>query len=91
LPPEPRPEPGDRTTSLKIIRVEHNAEKTPREIKLTLAGLGGRTYPLDLVTTVANLTAEGATVKKTENGYRLEISFEGPENDYVTRQIRLRW
>lgn len=91
VPPSPRPEPGDRTTSLKIIRVEHDAEKTPREINLTLAGLGGRTYTLDLVTTVANLTAEGATVKKTESGYRLEISFEGPENDYVTRQIRLRW
>jgi len=91
VPTRPRPEPGDRTTSLKIIRVEHDAEKTPREIDLTLAGLGGRTYTLDLVTTEPKLTAEGATVKKTENGYRLEISFEGPENDYVTRQIRLRW
>jgi len=73
------------------LRVEHDAEKTPREMNLTLAGLGGRTYTLDLVTTVPNLTAEGATVKNTENGYRLEISFEGPENEYVTRQIRLRW
>jgi len=89
VPPEPKPEPGDRTTSLKIIRVEHNAEKTPHEIKLSLAGLGGRTYTLDLVTTVAGLKAEGATVKKTENGYRLEIAFQG--SDYVTRQIRLRW
>jgi glycogen debranching enzyme len=91
VPPEPRPEPGDRTTSLKIIRVEHDLEKTHREINLTLAGLGGRTYTLDLVTTEPKLTAEGTMVKKTENGYRLEISFEGPENEYVTRQIRLRW
>ncbi len=91
VPAESRPEPGDRTTSLKIIRVEHDAEKTPRIINLILAGLGGRTNTLDLVTTVPNLTADGAAVKKTENGYRLEISFEGPENDYVTRQIRLRW
>jgi hypothetical protein len=91
VPPAAAPQPGDRTSSLKIIRVEHDAEKTPREMNLTLAGLGGRTYTLDLVTTVPNLTAEGAAVKKTENGYRLEISFEGPENDYVTRQIRLRW
>jgi hypothetical protein len=60
-------------------------------MQLSLAGLGGRKYTLDLLTTVANLTAEGATVEKTENGYRLEISFEGPENEYVTRQIRLRW
>lgn len=91
VPPEPRPEPGQRTTSLKIIRVEHDAAKASREINLTLAGLGGRTYSLDLVTTVANLAAEGATVKKTEDGYRLEISFEGPGTEYVTRQIRLRW
>jgi hypothetical protein len=91
VPPEPRPEPGDRTTSLKIIRVEHDLEKRHREINLTLAGLGGRTYTLDLVTTEPKLTAEGTMVKKTENGYRLEISFEGLENEYVTRQIRLRW
>jgi len=91
VPLAPRPEPGDRTSSLKIIRVEHEAEKNPREMNLTLAGLGGRTYTLDLVTTEPKLTAEGATVKKAESGYRLEISFEGPENDYVTKQIRLRW
>lgn len=89
VPPEPRPEPGDRTTALKIIRVEHDPQKTPRAINLTLAGLGGRTYHLDLVTSVPSLTAEGATVRKTDKGYRLEISFEG--SDYVTRQIRLRF
>ncbi len=97
VPPEPRPEPGDRTTSLKVLRVKHDEQKDPRAIDLTLAGLGGRSYNLDLVTTVPSLTAEGATVRKTDNGYRLEISFVAPSGspqegfDYVTRQIRLRF
>jgi len=91
LPPENRPEPGARTTALKIWGLLYIPTKDQQEITFNVAGLGGRKYPLDLVTTEPNFTVEGATVKKTENGYRLEISFEGPENDYVTRQIRLRW
>ncbi len=91
VPPEPRPQPGDRTTSMKILYTALEDKDEPRMYEISVAGLGGRTYTLDLVTAVPNLTAEGAAVKKTENGYRLEISFEGPENDYVTRQIRLRW
>jgi hypothetical protein len=91
VPTKVRPEPGDRATSLRILRTSLEDEEKPRMFEISLAGLGGRTYTLDLVTTEPKLTAEGATVKKTENGYRLEISFEGPENEYVTRQIRLRW
>ena len=89
VPPEPRPEPGDRTTTLKILRVEQKTDVKGGQIALMLAGLGGRSYTLDLVTTVPGLTAEGAEVQKTDNGYRLKISFEGP--DYVTRQIVLRF
>jgi glycogen debranching enzyme len=89
--PEPKPQLGDRTSALKVVRIENNVEESPREMNLWLAGLGGRTYTLDLVTTEKTLTAEGATVKKTESGYRLGISFAGPENEYVTKQIRLRW
>ncbi len=89
VPVEPRPEPGDRTNTLKILRVEHNAKAKPEEIMLTVAGLGGRSYALDLITTVSSLTAEGATLQRTGDGYHLEISFEG--TGYVTRQIRLRF
>jgi hypothetical protein len=91
VPVSAQPEPGDRTTSLKILGLTDLSEASRNAAMISLAGLGGRTYTLDLVTSVPNLTAEGATVKKTENGYRLEIKFEGPETDYVTRQIRLRW
>ncbi len=91
LPSENRPEPGVRTNGLKIWGLLHVLGENQREMSFKVAGLGGRTYPLDLVTTEKALTAVGATVKKTENGYRLEISFDGPENDYVTKQIRLRW
>lgn len=89
VPVAPRPEPGDRTTALKILHVTHTPKDKGGEVELTLAGLGGRTYNLKLITALPSLTAEGATVHKTDNGYRLEISFEG--SDYVTRQIRLRF
>lgn len=56
---------------------------------ISVAGLGGRSYSLNLVTTVPNLTADGATVSKTDDGYRLEIPFEG--SGYVTRDIKVRW
>jgi hypothetical protein len=94
VPVTPKSDPGAKTAALKVLEVnDWRNEKDERrgEIGLAVAGLAGRMYTLDLVTTVANLTAEGAAVEKTQNGYRLEISFEGPENEYVTRQIRLRW
>jgi hypothetical protein len=91
VPPEARPEPGARTSALKVWGLLYEPTKNQRETTFKVAGLGGRAYSLDLMTTETSLTAEGATVKKTGTGYRLEISFEGPENEYVTRQIRLRW
>ena len=89
VPPAADPQPGRRTASLKVLAVTSDVKQKPRQIELVLAGLGGQTYALDLVTTEASLTAEGAVVRKTENGYRLEIRFEGSQ--YVTRPVRLRF
>ena len=86
VPPVARPEAGERTSSLKVIRAIEDGKNAAG---ITVAGLGGRTYSLYLVSTVPKLTAEGATVSKTEDGYRLEIAFEG--SGYVTREIKVRW
>jgi glycogen debranching enzyme len=89
VPIAPKPEPGDRTTSLKIIRVEQKFDSKTCPLQVTVAGLSGRTYSLDLITTLPQIRAEGFTLRKTENGFRLDIPFEG--TDYVTRQVCIAW
>lgn len=89
VPVAPRPAPGDRTTSLKILNVAQQAENKTCPLQVTVAGLGGRTYALDLVTTLPQIRAEGFTLRKTENGFRLDVPFEG--TDYVTRQVCIAW
>jgi hypothetical protein len=89
VPPAASAVPGERSSSLRILRVESTGRPAPREMILTVAGLGSHSYALDLVTAVASLTAEGVSVQKTEKGYRLEIPFEGA--GYVTRTIRLHF
>lgn len=92
LAPAPHPGLGDRTTSLRFKGIGcEGTQEAIEAMQVEIAGMGQRAYTVDLQTTLPNLVAEGATVKKTERGYRLEISFEGPETDYVTRKIRLRW
>ncbi len=86
VPPVASPSPGDQSAALKVV---HAAEAGPNTVAIQVAGLGGRSYSLYLVTTAAKLTADGATVSKTEDGYRLEIAFEG--SGYVTRDIKVKW
>jgi hypothetical protein len=86
VPPVASPIAGGRSSALKIIRA---AESGKNAVDIQVAGLGGSLYSLNLVSSVPKLTAEGATVSKTEDGYRLEIPFEG--SGYVTREIRVRW
>jgi glycogen debranching enzyme len=90
VPAVPHPEPGARTEQLKILRVEQKtAAGGHGEITMTVAGLGGRNYALDAITPLAQVTAEGASVEKTQQGIRLKIPFEG--SGYVQRTIRLRF
>ncbi len=84
VPPTASPDVGARTSALKIVK----AVASGREAVLTVAGLGGRTYGVGVVSST-NLTVSGATAAKTATGYRLEVPFEG--QGYVTREIRLRW
>ena len=85
VPPRAKPEPGERASGLKVMRV------TPglNNIDLTVSGVGGQTYTLDLVTGLPEPVADGVRVTKTDAGYRLEISFEG--TGYVQREIQLKF
>jgi Glycosyl-hydrolase family 116, catalytic region len=87
VPSRPRPEPGERTTSLKILDVQSDSQSQECAVRLNVAGIGGRTYPLQLVTSLSRLQAGGLQVLKTETGYEIQIPFEGA--DYVERQVCL--
>jgi hypothetical protein len=87
VPSLPRPQPGERTSSLKILDVQSDPQNRSCLLRLTLAGIGGRTYPLQVVTSLSKLQAAGLPVRKTEIGYEIEIPFEG--SSYVTRRVCL--
>jgi hypothetical protein len=87
VPPRSRPEPGERTSSLKILDVQSDAQNHGCLVKLTVAGLGGKRYPLAIVTSLPQLRADGVPVRKTESGYEIEIPFEG--SNYITRRVCL--
>ena len=87
VPPMPHPEPGERTSSLKIIDVQSNTKNPGCLVQVTLAGLGGHTYPLKILSTRPNLKADGFKLDKTDTGYVLQIPFEGL--NYSVRQACL--
>ena len=82
-----RPEPGERSSSLKILDVQSEPQNRACLLRLTLAGIGGRTYLLQVVTSLSKLQAAGLPARKTELGYEMEIPFEG--SSYVTRRVCL--
>jgi hypothetical protein len=85
VPPRPHPEPGERTSSVKILDVQSDTQNPKCLVQLTLSGLGGRTYPLQVISTVPNLRADGLKIDKTDMGYLLQIPFEGL--NYTVRQV----
>ena len=85
VPPMPRPELGERTSSLKILDVQSNSKDHSCMLRLTLAGIGGRNYSLHAITPLPNLQAPGLQVHKTEAGYEIDVPFAG--SGYVTRQV----
>jgi hypothetical protein len=87
VPPIPHPEPGERTTSLKILDVQSNTQNPKCLVQLTLSGLGGKTYPLQIISTLPNLKAGSFKIDKTDSGYVLQIPFDGA--NYATRQVCL--
>ena len=84
VPPPINPAPGERNSSLKIIRT---TQTDNHHLEIELAGFGGRTYSLDFISQFPQLTAGDLHVAKTPDGFRLEIPFTGA--DYSSRTIRL--
>ncbi|HXJ07031.1 MAG TPA: GH116 family glycosyl hydrolase [Candidatus Acidoferrum sp.] len=91
VPPMPHPQPGQRTSSLKILDAQSNTQNPKCLVQLTLAGRGGRTYPLQIISTLPNLQAGGLILEKTETGYTLQIPFmsSNSNSDYISRQVCL--
>jgi len=83
-PPVVSPSPGDQTSALKILRAAARDEST---VELTVAGLGGRSYRLDLLTSLPKLAVNGARVEKTSSGFRVVLGFDG--SGYATRTLVL--
>ena len=88
VPITPEPKPGERTSSLKILDVQSDRKNPACALRLTLAGLGGRTYPLQVVANQPTLQAGGLHISKTDAGYVIDIPFEG--SGYATRHVCLR-
>lgn len=102
VPISPHPQPGERTSSLKILDVQSDRQDPSCQLRLSLSGLGGRTYPLRVVTSLPNLQASIAQSstqqpasphanplqpEKTEAGYEINIPFDG--SAHTTRQVCL--
>jgi Glycosyl-hydrolase family 116, catalytic region len=85
IPPKAGPSVGDRTRSLKVMRIQVTDENS---IAVTVAGLAVGGITLDLLTTLPKITAQGAAVRKTTTGFRLVIPFEGAA--YTTRVVRIK-
>jgi hypothetical protein len=87
VPVLPRPEPGERSSSLKIIDVQSSHQDSACQLRLTVAGIGGRTYSLRAITPLPNLQATGLQLHKVETGYEIDVPFAG--SGYVTRRVCL--
>jgi len=91
VPPAPRPQPGERTSALKVLRVESNTQTPKCLVRMTVAGLAGQSYALPLVSTLGNLQASGFSLERVGKDYVLQIPFEASRGDsqsrYVAREV----
>jgi len=84
VPPTVRLGMGDRNESAKVMRISPTGEDG---FELTVAGTAAHST-LDLVTSLTNLTAEVAELRKIDGGYALKIPFTNV--DYETRTVRVK-
>lgn len=74
VPPTIDPAPGERTSSLKIIRTSLVDD---HHLDISVTGLGGRTYALEFDSQLPRLAAGEMRITKISSGFRIEIPFEG--------------
>ena len=87
VPPPVQPKPGDRSSSLRILAVNVDSNNHSCAMKIRVAGIAGREYPLQLVSTLPQLHAENLALRKTPVGFEILIPFEG--QGYVSRTLCL--
>jgi len=93
VPVAPRPQLGERSSALKILGVNSYTQSPTCLVKISVAGLAGRTYPLQLISNMQNLRAAGLKTTSTGSGYIVDVQFELDEasgrSEYATRQVCL--
>ena len=78
--------PGSTNQSLRVLRSQASTDA----LDLLVEGLGGHTYTLYLRTPHRVGNVEGVTLAQAANrDIAMEITFAGPEDEYVRRAIRL--
>ena len=84
--PEQKVEIGDRTKGLKLIKTKMK----DNNLYLTLEGLGGKTYPLELITRREINSIRGAKIiRKNTTEKILNISFPREIEKYVKKEIKI--
>ena len=80
------PEAGARSVGLRILRSRADGSR----LRLLLEGRGGKSYPLFARSPRRLQGAPGVVVKPAERGpFELEVSFEGPPDSFVRRELVL--
>lgn len=87
VPPRPRPPVGSPAVGLRIVRYRYDGEAD--RYRLTVEGLGGREYAVDLVSPLGPPgQVEGAALRQTGDGpYRLEFAIAAPPGRYAQHEI----
>ena len=86
----PRPEPGARSTGLRILRVD----ELPQGLSIVLEGLAGKSEQLELrLFDDLAVLVEGARLLKTfhPRTIRMMVDFEGKKGSYVRKTVHLSW
>jgi hypothetical protein len=93
VPPAPSPHPGERSSTLKILGVKSYNQNPSCLVQISVAGLAGRTYRLELVSSLPNLRVAGLPINKTDSGYLVDVPFAGDKagerSRYATQQVCL--
>jgi glycogen debranching enzyme len=80
------PRPGERSEGLRVLRARPDGSK----LLLVLEGRGGRAYTLDVRSPRRLGSAPGAAVRsRGAREWQVEVTFEGPGDDYRRREVAL--
>lgn len=93
VPPAPRLQPGARSSALKILGVDSYTQSPRCLVKISVAGLAGRTYSMELISSMQELRAAELQITKTGSGYLIDVPFEvnkaSSRAGYATREVCL--